>query len=145
MTVGLYVFLLVLVGAAAAIDCKSHHIPNWIAACLMAAGTIKAIVMKGDGLYELTMGLFGIGGLLLAVHYLSKGAIGMGDVKLLSAIGLLLGFWDTILIMLIASTLSGLASLLLIALRKVNRKSKIPFAPFIFISILISLGEKQLM
>lgn len=143
MSKGLYILLLTLVGIAALVDYQKKQIPNLMVLLLLVTGLINLILVKKGWIYAL-LGLFGIGALLFVVYYFSKGAIGMGDIKLLATIGLILGFWDTLLLIFIASFISGLASLMLMVLGRVNKKSKIPFAPFIFLSMLILLGDKLL-
>ncbi|MDF2905078.1 MAG: putative rane protein [Herbinix sp.] len=83
-----------------------------------------------------------IGGLAvgLAVVLLSKvteGKIGMGDGILLCISGLSLGFWCNLELFGIALLLAAMLSILLLILRRVNRKQSIPFVPFLFVGYLI--------
>lgn len=139
--------LILLMGAAAISDIRSFIIPNIIVLSILLLGFINLIVTEGKGIGYGLSGLIGIGLLFFAIHYLTKGAIGIGDVKLLAAIGLFLGFWNTIGVLLLASLLSGLGCIFLIVLGRLKRDSRVPFAPFIFIggSIYIVLLELGLM
>lgn len=79
--------------------------------------------------------------LIFAIGYLiykSDGAFGMGDVKIFIPIALFLGWELTLLAFWLSIVLSGIVSLLLLLLKKVNRKSAIPFGPFIAIGVFIS-------
>lgn len=76
-----------------------------------------------------------IGGAL----YKSDDVMGMGDVKLFVPIGLFLGWRMTLLALFISVILGGMSSLILILLGKANRKSMIPFGPFIVSAVFITI------
>lgn len=71
---------------------------------------------------------------------LSKGrGMGMGDLKLIAALGLLMG-WPDIIFAIIFSFLTGaLASLYLLIRKEKTMKSHIPFGPFIILGSLITI------
>jgi prepilin peptidase CpaA len=76
--------------AAVLIDVRSRRIPNWLTASMVAAGFIMAAV----GISGLTLGQAALGfavGLLLMLPGHALGATGAGDVKLMAAIGAILG------------------------------------------------------
>ena len=90
------------------------------------------------------------GGLLLAVAaavlipavlYLPSlpfgaGAFGIGDVKFLAGMGLLLGGEHALSATLFGLLLAGVVLLVLLATRRIGRKSFIPFGPFLIIGAL---------
>ncbi len=99
------------------------------------------------GIFSPTIELYdmAVGGGLAALFFggqvmLSKEQwLGSGDTQVGIIMGLFLG-WKLFLVALMATYFLGLLiTLLLMALKKVNRKSKIPFAPFLVIGTLISL------
>ena len=57
--------------------------------------------------------------------------IGMGDIKLLSILALMLGAIDCLRLLAASGLLSGAAAAVLLISGKANAKSQIPFAPFI--------------
>lgn len=75
-----------------------------------------------------------VGFFIILVSKLTKGQIGIGDGIILLATGLGLGVWDNIALLLFALFLSAICCFILLALRLVNLKMKIPFIPFLFIS-----------
>jgi leader peptidase (prepilin peptidase)/N-methyltransferase len=72
--------------------------------------------------------------------------MGLGDVKLALALGLLFGWPGGIILAGISFVLGGLAGLALILFKKKNRKSVLPFAPFLGLGAFIFFlwGEKIL-
>lgn len=76
----------------------------------------------------------------LALYLLSipfgAGAFGIGDVKLLIGAGLMAGFLRTISGLLSGLLAAGLVLALLLALRRIGRRSYIPFGPFLIFGIL---------
>jgi prepilin signal peptidase PulO-like enzyme (type II secretory pathway) len=128
------------------IDIKTKHIPNILVLAMIAGwllvimpmvfiDTENGISLLVDSIYGLLMG----GGLFLLVYLLSRKGLGGGDVKFMSAAGLYLGFSGTIPVILFGTILAALTGLVLIMLKKINRKDSIPLAPFLFIGIIITV------
>lgn len=70
------------------------------------------------------------GGIFLLLALLSKGSLGGGDVKLIAALGLWLGF-EKLLNVVFAGTISGgLAAILMILANKKNRNSYFAYGPY---------------
>ena len=79
--------------------------------------------------------------LIPAVLYLPSipfgaGAFGLGDVKLLAGMGLLLGGERALGGTIFGLVLAGVVLLVLLATRRVGRKSYVPFGPFLIIGAL---------
>ncbi|MFL2077807.1 prepilin peptidase [Marinilactibacillus psychrotolerans] len=65
------------------------------------------------------------------IIYITKGGMGIGDLKFFSLFGLLFG-WQLFLLLFLLSTLYGaVINGILLALGKVTRKTKVPFGPYI--------------
>jgi leader peptidase (prepilin peptidase)/N-methyltransferase len=64
------------------------------------------------------------------------GAFGMGDVKLLIGVGLLAGGSRALGSVIFALLLSGVVILVLLATRRIGRRTYIPFGPFFIIGAL---------
>lgn len=131
-----YPAIIALLIAAAIIDIKEHRIPDILVFFGAAAGLAFSLFDFRRGLWGGFIGGITAGLVLLLIYYIAKGGLGMGDVKLFGCVGIYLGFPDTVSAMLIASILSGLFSLVLICVKRVNRKLELPFAPFILIGVL---------
>ncbi len=94
--------------------------------------------------YTPLLGMISSSGLLFMVAliglliYKDDGAMGMGDVKLFLPIGLFLGWKLALLALVLSVMLGALVSIVLLVLRLKDRKSAIPFGPFIIISSYIT-------
>jgi leader peptidase (prepilin peptidase) / N-methyltransferase len=67
------------------------------------------------------------------------GAFGMGDVKFLAGMGLMLGGDRALSATVFGLLLSGVVLLALLATRRIGRKSYVPFGPFLILGGLIGL------
>lgn len=80
------------VSAAAVIDIRTRRVPNWLTALLASAG----IVLAATGVSGVSVGASVAGiavGLLLMLPGHVFGGLGAGDVKLLAAVGAVMGPW----------------------------------------------------
>ena len=100
-----------------------------------------------NGNYDTLFYLDLFSGILIAlpfflINIFSKGrGVGMGDVILFLGVGYLLGFIYAMSAFLLSVWIGALVSLILIYAfpKKFNKKSAIPFAPFIVVATLIVL------
>ena len=92
-------------------DIRSRRVPNWLVLPLMAAGPIVFIVVSGGhGLLESFLGW----GLAVMVFGLLNwlGGMGMGDVKLMAAIGAWIGPRQLFLAMILTFLAGGLMAII---------------------------------
>lgn len=68
---------------------------------------------------------------------LSKGGIGMGDVKLMTCIGFYTSIYEVLNISFISLLVSVLIGLFLIFFKKADKKTEIPFVPFVLVGVII--------
>jgi prepilin peptidase CpaA len=120
---GAAVVLIAVVLTAAIYDIRFRRIPNWIS----VSGVILGLALN-TFLYEGVPGLlFSLKGLGLGfgaylLLYLIR-AMGAGDVKLMAAVGSIVGWADWFGIFLITAILGGIMALLLVALRGRTKKT----------------------
>lgn len=128
---------------AAVVDFKLRVIPNEIIIGmlinLMAIFIPEALSDISGFAPTIVMSLIGgvtIGGIFLLGRALSKGGMGMGDVKLTAVCGFFLGLDDVIGMVFWSLVFSVLAGLGLIIAKRAKMKSKLPMAPFFFLGAL---------
>jgi len=152
------------------IDLKHFIIPNGLNLFLGMLGVGIAVIVHffHDYLwpfreyfvqqYALIFSLFGqnilmghlLGALIaflffLFVYLVTRGrAMGLGDVKLALALGLVLGWPDIGLTIMLAFILGGIAGLFLLLRHKTTMKGRLPFGPFLVIGSLLTVlfGER---
>lgn len=124
------VFVSMLV-AVTLTDLEQRLIPNRILLVSSAIGLAIAAVSDPASLPERLAAGLGAGGVLFVAALAYPGGMGMGDVKLVAAMGLFLGV-EVIPAMLIALLAGGLVGLAMIARHGASaRKLAIPFGPFL--------------
>ena len=130
------------------IDLGHRLIPNRIlipgtfvgGALLTGAAILEGRVADLPEALATGVGYFGA---LLVPALLTKGAIGMGDVKLAFLLGLFSGYgnWEAaVLAGAGAFVLAGMAAVLLLAFRVIGRADHLPFGPFMVTAAWISIA-----
>lgn len=64
------------------------------------------------------------------------GAFGLGDVKLLAGFGLMAGLWRAVGGVLFGLVVAGIVLVVLLAARRIGRRSYVPFGPFLILGAL---------
>lgn len=99
----------------------------------------------GNRYQSLTASVLGLvvgSGLLLAVAWLGrwvfkKDAMGMGDVKLLGAMGAFLGWKAVIFIIMLSSVAGSLVGGVMVLMRRKEWQSQIPYGPYLALAALL--------
>lgn len=114
---GVNILLTVLIVVAAIFDIRYRRIPNW----LTLSGVVTGVALNSflyQGLPGLKLSLAGLGVAFgsYMLLYLVRG-MGAGDVKLMAAIGAMVGFRDWFGIFLVTALIGGVAGIALVAAR----------------------------
>lgn len=109
---GLYGVALTTALIAAYHDIRWRKIPNWLVLAGLAAGLIGNLWLRGLPGLALGLGGFVLASIIYFPLYLLKG-IGAGDVKLMAALGMIVGPRQWVLLFLFAALLGMIAGLFL--------------------------------
>ena len=141
LTVGLYCILFSMLMVLSVIDWRTFTIPNGINLVIFILGVIR-LVTDLEHWVVYVIGLISVSFVFLLLHLLTGGnGLGMGDVKLVGAAGLLLG-WKQMLLAVIVGSLLG-AVIHSLRMKKRGAERKLAFGPYLAIGIWISalIGE----
>ena len=137
---------LIALHAAAIIDLNTHTIPNLLSLYLIFA---RVLFIPFEFIYQkevittllLSSAIGGIATFLVLylIHRITKSGFGMGDVKLLSALGIMVGISSCLTTILFGMIIAALLGIGMILLKRKTRKDSIPFGPFILIGFIISV------
>ena len=138
----LYCACTTLLLALVVIDWNTYEIPPGINVCILLLGLIRmGFDYQNWSLY--IIGFFAVSGFLYLLYRISGGTwIGGGDVKLMAAAGLLLG-WKLILVAFVVGCVFGsIIHLAIIAIKKGERM--LAFGPYLSLGIFFSMiwGEQ---
>ncbi|MDR1604832.1 MAG: prepilin peptidase [Gracilibacteraceae bacterium] len=135
--------MLVLVSALVAvifIDARHMIIPNSLVLVILAAGLLLCFTPAPPTLAERLIGLVCVSGPLFLLAVLSGGrAMGMGDIKLMAAAGLCLGWPGTVAAFFIGAFLGSVVSVAAAAGKSRKLGGRIPFGPYLAGGIIICL------
>ena len=132
------------------VDFSHMIIPDRVTLGGMLAGVVLSVAFPAlhgkevwaEGLKTSLVGLVCGSGLLLGVAYLGKlafkkDAMGLGDVKLLGAIGAFLGWRAVLFTIMMSSVLGSVVGVYLITSQKKEWQSRIPYGPYIALAAII--------
>lgn len=133
--------------ALAFIDLEHKRLPDRLTFPAFAAAvlllTVDAIaVSRWGSLRTAVISALLLCAFYLLLHLISRGGMGMGDVKLALVIGALTGYfgWEWVIVATFTAFICGsLVGVALMALRRAGRKSELPFGPFMLVGLYVSL------
>lgn len=85
-----------------------------------------------------------ITGCFLLLSFATGGQIGKGDCLLLGLSAIGMEWWQIMSVLFVSFLFAGIFGSLLILIRKKSRKYKIPFAPFVMVGYVLTLGSSYL-
>ncbi len=111
--------LIVLLVAAAAIDCRIFRIPNWLTAGGAIAALLLSVLLPEQHQTGFLLALGGLGtALALLLPMYALGIMGAGDVKLMAMVGAFLGLPDTLYAVVFTFVAGGIAAVVLAVWRR---------------------------
>ena len=128
--------------ALSIIDWRTQEIPIGFNIFILLLGLVRLITDIGNW-SQYVIGLFAVSGFLYLLFLITKGrGIGGGDIKLMAATGLLLGWQLNIIAFLLGCVLGSIIHLTLMAVKKANRV--LAFGPYLSLGVYIAMiwGEQ---
>jgi leader peptidase (prepilin peptidase)/N-methyltransferase len=126
------------------IDLKVHRLPNQLVAWFTAIQIATLIALSLDDINYLKLPVLVAvvtSATYLILFALSRGSLGMGDVKFAFPLGLTVGWYapDLWLMAIFATFLSaGVVALVGIITKRMNRQSKLALGPYMYLSTLLT-------
>ncbi len=121
------------------IDLEYKIIPDVITLPGIIIGLTLSLTMPHITVINSIKGLLIGGGLFYAIAIISRGGMGGGDIKLIAMVGSFLGWKNVLLTIFLGSLFGSIVGIVLIILKKKNRKDMVPFGPFLSLGAIISI------
>ena len=142
-----YIILTPMLLSIFTIDYKHQIIPNRLTLTMMELGLIIAFLYGFSNVaitIDMLLGMLVGGGIFLLItliggFFYGREAMGMGDVKLMGALGLYFGLSNIVAIALMSFLIGAILSIILLITRVRKASQYIPFGPFIVISTFICM------
>lgn len=110
---------------------------------VLAAGAVIVIIFQSIvKLRPVEIWIAGglLGAMFIGVSKITKEGIGYGDSFLITIMGMYLGIWDLMYILIVSFTMAALYSMTVLVRHQYHRKRTLPFVPFLFLGYLIFIG-----
>jgi len=128
--------------SAFVVDYKIQIIPNRLNLTMFEVGLIFVFIFGMQNLNiakDMLLGMFVGGGIFLLITLIGgaiagKEAMGLGDVKLMGALGLYFGAVEIAMIAVLSFLVGAIISVIIIVARRKREDGYIPFGPFIVLA-----------
>jgi leader peptidase (prepilin peptidase)/N-methyltransferase len=133
-----------------AVDLKVHRLPNYLVAWFTVTQVVILIGLNLGDLELLMISILtatGTTAIYLILFILSRGALGMGDVKFAFPLGLTVGWFapDLWLIVIFTSfLLAGIVAVIGLAAKRIERTSHIAFGPYMLLGSFVVIAYSVL-
>ncbi len=133
-----YMFLLLLATAVWK-DIRTRRIPNVIVLGIAAAGIFSIPFFPVISLADRGIGIFCVSVPLLVLTWIVPGCFGGGDIKLMAASGIFLGWEANLEAFALAVFLAGGYCIWMLLRKKLSRRERIAFGPFLCAGIIAKM------
>ena len=113
------------------VDFQVRRIPNLLVLALLAWAAVQMIWLGRPTVVAALLGLIVAAAVFMLLRFISRGAMGMGDVKLEAAVGALVGYPAVVGVMFLGVIIGGLAALILLLAKRVGRKDPFAYGPYL--------------
>ena len=125
------------------IDWETQYIPAEFNVFICILGLIRLFTINRDNWLEYVIGLFAVSGFLLLINFIGSKlmkvdqVMGGGDIKLMAAAGLLLGWKLNLLALILGCVLGTMFHLIIMAIKKGDHV--LAFGPYLSMGIFIAM------
>ena len=130
----LFISLLVIINVS---DIAYMLIPNKILLFFLPLLIVGRIFSPLSPWWDSIVGALVGFGILYLIAVVSKGGMGGGDIKLFFLLGIVLGTWNSLLTLFLASFIGMFVGIIVLKKRGQGRKTPVPFGPSIAVAAVI--------
>ena len=142
-----YMLLQPMLLCAFVVDLKEQIIPNRLNLLMFEIGLVFVFLHGFSNIniaLNMLLGMLAGGGIFLLITLLGgliagKEAMGMGDVKLMGALGLYFGLQNIVVVSILAFLIGAIGSIIYMIIKRKSSDAYIPFGPFIVASSVITI------
>jgi leader peptidase (prepilin peptidase)/N-methyltransferase len=117
-------------------DIKSLSVSRRFIFIFLAICLVTVFTGQSPNLMSALLGTL-VGICALGISIISDGQIGKGDCYVIAALGLVLGFRGSLVVVCISSMIMCIIAVIMLILKKGDKKTKLPFIPVLFASYAI--------
>lgn len=128
------------------VDADTMEIPNGFVIAAAVVGVISIFAFPEIGIVSRLIGIVCVSVPMLLLAMFIAGGFGGGDIKLMAACGIFMGWKISLIAMFFAVLAGGAYGVILMARKKAGRKSQFAFGPFLCVGMAAAFlwGEKIL-
>jgi leader peptidase (prepilin peptidase)/N-methyltransferase len=112
-------------------DIKSLSVSRRFIFIFLAICLVTVFTGQSPNLMSALLGTL-VGICALGISIISDGQIGKGDCYVIAALGLVLGFRGSLVVVCISSMVMCIVAVIMLILKKGDKKTKLPFIPALF-------------
>lgn len=134
----LFAFLEML-AMTACVDAKTMEIPDCLNGALFLIGAVSVITVQEPSVFDRIVGIASASAPLLLMALTVPGSFGGGDIKLMGACGLFLGWKRSLVALFLAVLTGGAYGVWLLLTGRKGRKDHFAFGPFLCLGMFLAL------
>ena len=107
---------------------------SWRATLICVLGFVITYFMEGKLPDFTVFSGVAVGIMILGISQITDGAIGIGDGIVFMITGLVFNFFENLSLLCVSLLLGGIVAIILLCAKKVKKRDKMPFLPFVFLA-----------